>query len=117
MSNNVPGPGPQGIPLIASGISAHPSWSPDGKSVVVESGPNVGQRDIFVVDVSTKQSVQLTTGGKNFTPVWSPASVNPSNPNDTRIAFVSTRDGNKEIYVMNADGANQRNVTNNPADD
>ena len=34
-----------------------------------------------------------------------------------KIAFVSTRDGNEEIYVMNADGSNQTNITNNPAGD
>ena len=34
-----------------------------------------------------------------------------------RIAFVSTRDGNFEIYVMDADGGNQRNLTNNPGRD
>ena len=32
-----------------------------------------------------------------------------------KIAFVSDRDGNREIYVMNADGSNQTRVTNNPA--
>ena len=34
-----------------------------------------------------------------------------------QIAFVSKRDGNFEIYVMNADGKNQRRLTNNRADD
>ena len=34
-----------------------------------------------------------------------------------RIAFMSHRDGNWEIYVMDADGNNQRNLTNNPDDD
>ena len=34
-----------------------------------------------------------------------------------QIAFSSNRDGNGEIYVMDADGANQRRVTNNPGDD
>ena len=34
-----------------------------------------------------------------------------------RIAFVSTRDGNFEIYVMDADGGNQLNLTNNPGRD
>ncbi len=34
-----------------------------------------------------------------------------------KIAFESFRDGNFEIYVMNADGSNQTNLTNNPADD
>ena len=34
-----------------------------------------------------------------------------------RIAFVTARDGNSEVYVMNADGGGQTNVTNNPAGD
>ena len=34
-----------------------------------------------------------------------------------RIAFTSTRDGNLEIYVMNADGKGQTNVTRNAATD
>ena len=31
-----------------------------------------------------------------------------------QIAFVSTRDGNPEIYVMDADGNNQIRLTNHP---
>ena len=34
-----------------------------------------------------------------------------------QIAFHSLRDGNVEIYVMDADGQNQRRLTNNPHDD
>src|SRR5215203_1605780 len=34
-----------------------------------------------------------------------------------KIAFSSSRDGNAEIYVMNSDGSNQINLTNNSADD
>ena len=34
-----------------------------------------------------------------------------------KIAFTSERDGNQEVYVMNADGSEQRNLTNNPARD
>ncbi len=34
-----------------------------------------------------------------------------------QIAFVSRRDGNPEIYVMDAAGGNQQNLTNNPHDD
>ena len=32
-----------------------------------------------------------------------------------QIAFTSYRDGNAEIYVMDADGSNLRNLTRNPA--
>jgi Tol biopolymer transport system component len=35
----------------------------------------------------------------------------------TRIAFTSRRDGNPEVYVMNADGSDPTNVSNNPATD
>jgi Tol biopolymer transport system component len=38
-------------------------------------------------------------------PAWS--------PDGTRIAFLSQRDGGREIYVMNADGSNQTRLTNN----
>jgi Tol biopolymer transport system component len=34
-----------------------------------------------------------------------------------KIAFSSSRDGNSEIYVMNADGANQTRLTNNSTED
>jgi TolB protein len=41
--------------------------------------------------------------------------VKPNKP--YKIAFTSHRDGNDEIYVMNADGSGQKRLTNNPAKD
>jgi Tol biopolymer transport system component len=38
-------------------------------------------------------------------------------PGTGQIAFSSSRDGNNEIYVMNADGSSQVNLTNNAASD
>ena len=35
----------------------------------------------------------------------------------SRIMFTSTRDGNREIYVMDADGSNQQRLTDSPAID
>ena len=35
----------------------------------------------------------------------------------TRILFVSDRDWNSEIYIMDVDGNNPRNLTNNPKTD
>ncbi|MBA7508713.1 hypothetical protein ES705_00645 [subsurface metagenome] len=34
-----------------------------------------------------------------------------------KIAFMSDRDGNWEIYIMNIDGSGQINLTNDPARD
>jgi Tol biopolymer transport system component len=42
-------------------------------------------------------------------PLWS--------PDGARIIFDSRRDGNREIYVMSADGSNVTRLTDNPADD
>jgi dipeptidyl aminopeptidase/acylaminoacyl peptidase len=42
-------------------------------------------------------------------PVWS--------PDMSKVAFLTSRDGNNEIYTMNPDGTNQLNITNNPAND
>ena len=44
---------------------------------------------------------RLTTQGAQ--PGWS--------PDGQKIAFMSERDGNAEIYVMHADGSQQRNLT------
>jgi len=46
---------------------------------------------------------------EDFHPSWS--------PDGSRIAFISSRDGNYEIYVMDADGSNQQCLTDNPAND
>ena len=36
---------------------------------------------------------------------------------ETKIAFTSNRGGNEEIYLMNADGSGQTNLTNTAAQD
>ena len=45
--------------------------------------------------------------GNDRCPQWS--------PDGKRIAFSSERDGNPEIYVMNADGSDPRRLTDTPA--
>ncbi len=47
--------------------------------------------------------------GNDRDPAWSPESG--------RIAFYSDRDGNNDIYVMDADGGNVRNLTRHPANE
>ena len=44
--------------------------------------------------------------------------TNPNwSPDGRKIVFASGRDGNGEIYIMNADGSNQQNITNHSGDD
>jgi TolB protein len=72
--------------------------------------------DIYVLSVDsvlqnqTPLTKRLTTNpATDFDPTWSPDGMH--------IAFRSQRDGNDEIYVMNADGTCQTNLTNNPLGD
>ena len=47
----------------------------------------------------------------------SPVSLEDKLYKQTKIAFTSERDGNIDIYVMNADGSEQKRLTNSPAQD
>jgi TolB protein len=47
--------------------------------------------------------------GDDIDPSWS--------PDGTLIVFGSDRDGNREVYIMDADGSDQRNLTQNPTED
>jgi TolB protein len=46
------------------------------------------------------------TEAHNFLPAWS--------PDGSKLAFMSNRDGNPEIYVINRDGSGLRRITNHP---
>ena len=51
-------------------------------------------------------------------PIILPGQSGPLNPGGIGIiAFTSDRDGNHEIYLMNADGSSQINITNSSAED
>jgi len=81
------------------------------------SGTLNGNGDIYLLNIDTalQRSGQIaptrltTHPASDFDPTWS--------PDGTQIAFRSQRDGNDEIYVMNADGTCQRNLTNDSVND
>ncbi len=95
-------------------------WSPDGTKFLFDAGVYVvlfgashssdvvrtsGYRaNIFVSDIDGKNVVRLTndTDALNDFATWS--------PDGKSIAFASDREGAEKIYVMNADGSNQRSV-------
>lgn len=81
-------------------------WSPDSRTIAVS-----GDDGIFVVNADGNGLLQLidNSGGNDGDPVWS--------PDGRAIAFTSDRDGNPEIYVVNADGSGERNVSESPLED
>lgn len=100
----------------ATGFSDdHPSFSMDGSTIAFDSRPPSGVPQIFTVSATGGPRTQLTTMGANYSPSWSPYPISSVMTTTSRIAFVSERDNNREIYIMTPDGLNQRNITNNPA--
>jgi TolB protein len=85
-----------------------PAWSPDGDQIAfAREYPTQGYRaEVWVMNADGSDSHQIaSTLGSG--PEWS--------PDGSEIVFYSDRDGNSEIYVMDADGANIRRLTDTPA--
>jgi TolB protein len=85
-----------------------PSFNPSGTLVVYSRGGN-----IFTVPTTgftppaVPTSTQIATAG-----------IEPSfSPDGQKIVFISTRDGNREIYDMDANGTNQRRLTTTPTNE
>lgn len=82
-----------------------PDWSPDGQFIAYSwQAPKQWQHDIYVVEVATGKIFQLTRGGgSKESPHWS--------PDGRHIAFQSTRSGSKQIFIMNRNGENLKQIT------
>ena len=79
-----------------------PAWSPDGKYIafVSASAGNIHIPNIYVIDADGSNDYRLTHDDRyDGNPAWSPDGPAWS-PDGTQIAFVSSRDGDDEIYVM-----------------
>jgi TolB protein len=97
-----------------SGLEFHLVWSQDGRKIAF-----LRDEGVHVINADGSGHRKLADEAWFATPDWS--------PDGRKIVFVSNRDGsagctwqpgcNTEIYVMNADGSGQRNLTRNPAHD
>jgi TolB protein len=91
---------------LQGNYNASPRWSPRGERIVFMCQQGGNQICLINPDGSGQQ--QLTTQGQNEDPAWA--------PNGRHIVFTSNRTGRKDIFVMHADGTEQRRLTNNGRD-
>ena len=76
--------------------------------------------EILVISIITPTSVPSTlTPTPEFLTPTPTITLTPAPVTEIKgkIAFVTDRDGNQEIYLMSGNSANQINLTNNPAND
>ena len=92
------------------------SWSPDGKKFLAESNIE-GDLDIYVLD-TPRLGFQWSIPDPTVLDDDSAAQgLARWSPDGKQIAFSGNRDGDWEVYVMNADGTGERQVTHNKVDD
>ena len=82
-------------------------WAPNRNAIAyVSTGGINGETDIFTLNVDSRRvkPINITKSPYHDTsPVWS--------PDGAQILFVSNRDGNDELYIMNSDGSKVRRIT------
>src|SRR5579871_114667 len=111
-----------------SGYNAESVISPDGKKVVFTSDRG-GDLDIWVMNIDGTHAKQLThTLGYDGGPWWSPdgkqicfRAYHPQTPEEiadykSLLAQHLIRPTTLDLFVMNADGSNVRQITNNRKD-
>lgn len=92
------------FPIVIFPGASNPDLAADGWSVVFDL-----VNSIWVYNRLTGNGLRLTNLSGDSRPRYS--------PDASKILFQSTRDGQSEIYVMNANGTGQTRLTNNPAAD
>jgi TolB protein len=86
------------------GINGSPSFSPDGRKLVLTLGGTDGNLDIHVMDLATRNVKRLTTNRAIDTEgSWS--------PDGRQIYFTSDRSGGPQVYRIGADGGTPERVT------
>jgi TolB protein len=92
-------------------LSYDPTWSPVANTIAFVS-PVADGDEIYTIntDGTGLQRLTVNTWEWDKHPSWS--------PNGSQFVFWSNREtSRRQIWIMNADGSNPRNLSNNPYND
>ncbi|MDY6965300.1 MAG: PEGA domain-containing protein [Halobacteriota archaeon] len=125
------------LTLLSNANGCAPTWSPDGKKIAFGNG-----MDIWIIDVDNTNLTPFT-GNLSFSDLllnWSTDGNNMAHnvtnltsltedvslsfdwvaswsPDGNRIAFMSSKSGNFDIWVMDVDGSNLKQLTTSPEEE
>jgi TolB protein len=92
------------LSLPDKGYLIDPAWSPNGQMVAFSWRRPDGNFDIYIMDPASREIRQITRdSGKNERPSWA--------PDGRHIVFESTRNGERQIWTMLADGSQAHQLT------
>jgi Tol biopolymer transport system component len=102
--------------LAALGPGHEPDWSPDGDRLAFALDEGLGESEIYKMDADGSDAKQLTRPEQRldrYIGAGGPA----FSPGGGKIAFHDGRDGDGEIFMINADGTREIKLTRNRAAD
>ena len=114
IENNNPGirkKNPDGVDevLVTSGKDTNAIWSPDGKWIAFNRMTEDGSNDLYLHDINNERSQNVAPDDFNEDFIsWS---------RESKLLFVSDKDGNSEIYTFDPNNNKENRLTNNRVED
>jgi TolB protein len=89
-----------------AGIDTEPTWAPSGRQIAFVSDRS-GTANLWVMDTDGANVRQLTSGGMQTQPRWSPKGD---------VIVYTARQGTHDLWAINPDGSSPRRLTAGPGD-
>lgn len=95
---------------IDLGLGKDPAWEPAGSRIIYNGvDASGGQPGLYIMSADGENRLRLTDNGNDIRPVWS--------PNGNSVVFMSTRNGNWDVYRLSLRDDTFIQLTDDPAQD
>lgn len=92
------------------GLGKDPAWEPAANRIIYNGVDSRGaQPGLYIMTTTGENRLRLTDNGNDIRPVWS--------PNGNNVVFMSTRNGDWDVYRLSLRDGTLLQLTNDPAQD